>query len=301
MNTPSSEPSWRITPSSTALDPFSSPSVLVSFTVTNNTAGPAQRRGTLEVVPGVSTDQSWFSVHRETRTFTPGSTETFDVKVTPPAGAAAGDFSFSCLVFDTDDPAIETTVQSAPVALGAGTRRAMVEVRAPDINRIFDPSGVLMVIQDFTPPIRLDGATGEGFLQSRLLPPGVAGTIGQGMHPYDYRVDMTEVSGPLPASAVRTFSLDFGPIAPLNYTGAGASEVYVITQGGLGTVRPASVTQFRNQLTIHFGNSGVPAGQTSFFMGLASSHPPRDTTAQITDGAGNVYSIAAKAPAFPSP
>jgi hypothetical protein len=33
--------------------------------------------------------------------------------------------------------------------------------------------------------------------------------------------------------------------------------------------------------------------------GHASSHPPRDTTAQITDGAGNVYSIPAKAPAFP--
>lgn len=123
----------------------------------------------------------------------------------------------------------------------------------------------------------------------------------------DEGVDMTSVSGPLPASAVRTFSLDFGPIAPLTYTGAGASEVYVITQGGVGTVRPASVTLFRNRLTVNFGNPGVPAGgnpgsgQTSFFMGLASSHPPRDTTAQITDGAGNVYSIAAKAPAFPSP
>jgi hypothetical protein len=70
-----------------------------------------------------------------------------------------------------------------------------------------------------------------------------------------------------------------------------------------------SLYAIRNRLTIDFGNPGVPAGgnpgsgQTGFFMGLASSHPPRDTTAQITDGAGNVYSIPdsipAKAPAFP--
>lgn len=305
MNTPLSESSWRITPSPTSLDPFANPATVVSFAITNNAATPSQRRGTIEVQPGAGMDLSWFSLHRETRTFAPGATQTVDIKVAPPAGAVAGEFSFTCLVFDADNPALGTTVESAPVLLGAGVTRASVEVRAPDINRIFDPTGVLVVIEDLAPPIQLAGTTGEGFLQSRLTPPGVAGTIGAGKFPYEYRVDMTSVSGPLPASAVRTLSLDFGPITPLNYNGAGPSDVFVITQGALGNVRPASITQWKNRLTIDFGIPGVAAGsnpdegRTSFFMGISSDHPPRDTTAQITDGAGNVYTIAAKAPAFP--
>ncbi|MFF3623186.1 M64 family metallopeptidase [Streptomyces sp. NPDC002467] len=181
----------------------------------------------------------------------------------------------------------------------------VVEVRAPDINYVFDPSGTV-VVNDIAPAIQLAGTTGSGFLQSRLFPRGVAGTVGAGKYPYEYRVSMTEVSGPLPASAVRTLSLDFGPIARLNFDGTGGSDVYVITQGGLGTVRPVSVTQKGDRLTMDFGTPGVPAGsgpgggQTSFFIGLASDYPPRDTTAQITDGAGNTLTLTTRAPAFPT-
>ncbi|MFF0431560.1 M64 family metallopeptidase [Streptomyces sp. NPDC004327] len=181
----------------------------------------------------------------------------------------------------------------------------VVEVRAPDINYVFDPSGTV-VVNDIAPAIQLAGTTGSGFLQSRLFPRGVAGTVGAGKYPYEYRVSMTEVSGPLPASAVRTLSLDFGPLTRLAFDGTGGSDCYVVTQGGLGTVRPASVTQRGDRLTIDFGIPGVPAGngpgsgQTSFFIGFASDYPPRDTTAQITDGAGNTHTLPTRAPAYPA-
>jgi hypothetical protein len=115
---------------------------------------------------------------------------------------------------------------------------------------------------------------------------------------------MTQVTGPLPASAVRTLRLDFGPIRRLNFDGSGASEAFVIRQGGIGTVIPSSLTQAGDAVTVDFG-AGVHAGsapgggQSSFFFGLASDHPPRDVTATLTDNAGNTYSIAAKGPSFP--
>jgi hypothetical protein len=179
-----------------------------------------------------------------------------------------------------------------------------VDVRAPDINFVFNPSGTI-VVDDIGPPINLvTGVTGSGFLQSRLFPQGVAGTIAAGKFGYEYRVDLTQVGGPLPASAIRTLSLDFGPVARLNYDGTGGSDFFVTTQGGLGTIHPASVTQAADRVTIDFGAPGVQAGsvpgggQTSFFMGLVSDHPPRDVTAVLTDAAGNTYNIPARAPAF---
>jgi hypothetical protein len=49
---------------------------------------------------------------------------------------------------------------------------------------VFDPSGTV-VVSDIAPPINLlTGVTGSGFLQSRLWPQGVAGTIGAGRFAY---------------------------------------------------------------------------------------------------------------------
>ncbi|MEU3690412.1 M64 family metallopeptidase [Streptomyces narbonensis] len=175
-----------------------------------------------------------------------------------------------------------------------------VDVTSTIIECVFDPSGAA-VPNDIAPAIQIAGATGSGSLQSRLYPRGVAGSAGAGKYPYEYRVDMTPVSGPLPASAVRTLSLDFGPVSRVDYDGTGGSDLFVIAQGGPGTVRPVSVTQRGNRLTIDFGTPGVAAGNSGFFLGLTSDHPPRDTTARITDGAGNTHTLATRAPAFPTP
>ncbi|MFI9291668.1 M64 family metallopeptidase [Streptomyces gardneri] len=174
------------------------------------------------------------------------------------------------------------------------------DVTSTIIECVFDPSGTA-VPNDNAAAIRIAGATGAGSLQSRLYPRGVAGSLGAGTYPYEYRVDMTPVSGPLPASAVRTLSLDFGPVSRVDYDGTGGSDLFVIAQGGPGTVRPVSATQRGSRLTIDFGTPGVAAGNSSFFLGLTSDHPPRDTTAQITDGAGNTHTLATRAPAFPTP
>ncbi|MFD7324342.1 M64 family metallopeptidase [Streptomyces sp. NPDC059875] len=175
-----------------------------------------------------------------------------------------------------------------------------VDVTSTIIECVFDPSGTA-VPNDIAPAIQIAGATGSGSLQSRLYPRGIAGSVGAGKYPYEYRVDMTPVSGPLPASAVRMLSLDFGPVSRVDYDGTGGSDLFVIAQGGSGTVRPVSVTQRGNRLTIDFGTPGVAAGNSGFLLGLTSDHPPRDTTAQITDGAGNTHTLATRAPAFPTP
>ncbi|MGW8362559.1 M64 family metallopeptidase [Streptomyces wedmorensis] len=175
-----------------------------------------------------------------------------------------------------------------------------VDVTSTIIECVFDPSGTA-VPDDIASAIRIAGATGSGSLRSRLYPRGIAGSAGAGKYPYEYRVDMTPVSGPLPASAVRTLSLDFGPVSRVDYDGTGGADLFVTAQGGPGTVRPVSVTQRGNRLTIDFGTPGVAAGNSGLLLGLTSDHPPRDTTARITDGAGNTHTLATRAPAFPTP
>jgi hypothetical protein len=168
----------------------------------------------------------------------------------------------------------------------------VVEVRAPDINLVFDPSGHIQVT-DIAPPIPLMGVSGSGFLQSRLFPKGVAGTIAAGKFAYEYRIDMSRFIAPLPpAPAIHTLSLDFGPVVELNFDGSGPAGVFVTTQGAIGSIRPSRVTLAGNRLTIEFEPSGVPAGagsaapgESSFFIGLVSDHPARDVTAELSDRA----------------
>lgn len=166
----------------------------------------------------------------------------------------------------------------------------IVEVRAPDINFVFDPSGHIQVT-DIAPPIPLMGVSGSGFLQSRLFPKGVAGTVAAGKFAYEYRIDMSRFVAPaLQVVAIHALSLDFGPVVELNFDGSGPAGVFVTTEGAIGSVRPSKVSLAGDRLTIMFEPSGVPAGagsaapgKSSFFIGLVSDHPPRDVTAELSD------------------
>ncbi|MFD7324227.1 hypothetical protein ACFV9D_24535 [Streptomyces sp. NPDC059875] len=111
--------SWTVTPSATSVDVRDGQSVAVSFAVTNTTTAPEQRRGTLIMQPDPSTGAavSWFTIDRDTRVFTPGSTEAFAVTVAPPAGTDPGEHRFSGFVFETDHPAVATSAESSPVTL----------------------------------------------------------------------------------------------------------------------------------------------------------------------------------------
>ena len=174
-----------------------------------------------------------------------------------------------------------------------------VDVRAPDVNFIFDPDGSITV-SDIGPPLTPSGASGAGFLQSRLYPQAPPGTPAAGSFPYEYRVALDGASGGGPGACVRSLSLDFGPVRSFDYDGSGSvSQVFTVTQGGLGSVRPSGAELAGDRLTFTFDPPVCP-GATSYFFGLSSPHPPRDVTAEVRDVAGNVYSLQAKAPAFPA-
>jgi hypothetical protein len=177
------------------------------------------------------------------------------------------------------------------------TALARVDVSAPEVNFVFDPDGTITV-SDIGPPLTPNGASGAGFLQSRLYPQAPAGTPAAGLYPYEYRVALDGASGGGAGACVRSLSLDFGPVRSLDYNGSGTVEqVFTTTQGGLGSVRPSAAELAGDRLTFTFDPPVCP-GATSYFFGLASEHPPRDVTAEIRDVAGNSYSLPAQAPAF---
>ncbi|MFJ2865896.1 hypothetical protein [Kitasatospora sp. NPDC087314] len=114
--TPASAASWTITASPTTVVVHPGGSAAVRFTVTNNTTAPPQRHGTIAVLPSPGTD-SWFEINQDTRTFTPGGSSDFTVTVRPAPTGTTGTYPFSCLVYDTDHPTVDTTVQSRPVTV----------------------------------------------------------------------------------------------------------------------------------------------------------------------------------------
>jgi hypothetical protein len=180
----------------------------------------------------------------------------------------------------------------------------IAEVSAPAINCVFDSDCTVMAT-DSSDDLLLEGMVGSGFLQSRTLPVGEPGTPGEGLYSYEYRIDLREQAGITHISCVTTFSLDFGPVAALDYDGDGETDqVYVVTGGGLGNVAPTQVERSGNTLTFYF-SPGVCAGSapgngdSSFFFGLASAHPAQYVTAEVKDSEGHNYSLEARAPDFP--
>ena len=179
----------------------------------------------------------------------------------------------------------------------------VVEVGAPAINCIFD-TDCTITVTDSSDDIIIEGMTGSGFLQSRTQPVGEAGTVGAGLYAYEYRIDLRQMAGITHLEGVREFSLDFGPITAVDYNGDGNAEhVYVVTSGGLGSVRPSSVKKSGNRITFTF-NPAVSAGsapgngQSSFFFGLASTTTAHHVESQIVDTRGISYTLDAWAPSI---
>ncbi|MFD8262909.1 hypothetical protein ACFV19_29275 [Streptomyces griseoluteus] len=187
MTAPASGTSWTVTASPASVRLHLGESAVVRFTVTDNATTPAQRRGTLAVLPGPGTDASWFTIDQDTRTFAPGGSADFGVTVRPPTGAASGDHRFSCLVFDPEHPTVDTTVQSGPVALTVtpavlpwkitASKSVVVLTRQPDLAGDIDfetsgPVGSLVTVR--VRPTGGHPADAEWF----SLPTPQEGTIG---------------------------------------------------------------------------------------------------------------------------
>jgi hypothetical protein len=116
----------------------------------------------------------------------------------------------------------------------------------------------------FTPP----GDIGAARLQSRTYP-GTAPAPAAGDMAYVYRVDLTAVKGVTAANCVTKLALKFGPVVKLKYGPNGDSDIFVVTSGGLGSVKIASADQVGGTITFTFASPICP-GDTSYFFGLAS-------------------------------
>lgn len=192
------------------------------------------------------------------------------------------------------------------VALGSPASAVpldVVEVSAPTINCIFvsDPQ-CRITVNDTTAPITFATASGEGFLQSRTAAQGEPGTEGQGLTPYEYRIDLRQVGGLTALPCITELSLDFGPHQPLDYDGDGnGDDVFVVTGGGLGTVGLASAERTGDRITFRFepavcAGNRPGAGESTFFFGLAGGGPPQPVTAKAAVSLGGTLDLAARAP-----
>ena len=191
------------------------------------------------------------------------------------------------------------------VLLGASLAEAspltVVNVAFPGVNCKFD-TDCTVTVNDSTANFTLPGATGNAFLQSRTWPVGQPGTVGAGKYAYLYRLDLTQLTGLTAAPCVTQLKLTFGPVVSLDYDGNGsADQVFVATQGGLGSVAPSSVDKTGNTVTFNFNTpvcsgSSPGHGQTSYFFGLASTRAPHAVTATVQATLGGALSLNARAP-----
>ncbi len=194
--------------------------------------------------------------------------------------------------------AVQASPSSAPKA-APGVALNIVAVAAPAINCLFD-NDCTITVSDSTDVFNLPGATGNGFLQSRLWPVGEAGTTGAGLYPYVYRISATEMQAVTAEACVTSMGIDFGDVVPMDYNGDSKTEdVWVTTQGGLGDVAPTAANKVGDTITFLFRKPVCPA-QTSFFFGLASKNPPRDVTATLAGTLGFTATLDAKAPTLPT-
>jgi hypothetical protein len=196
-------------------------------------------------------------------------------------------------------PAIAAAMLAAPTAALAGTL-TVVEVAAPAVNCVYSPNCTITVTDSVgqLPLANLD-VKDTAWLQSRTFT-GAAGTPGAGKTGYEYRLDMTQASGAL--ECIGGIVINFGPLSQLPYKNNQPADVYVVTQGGLGTIGLASAEQDGDVITFSFAKficASEPANpaNTTFFFGLASVNPPVPISAGVfATGNPPYFSVPARAP-----
>lgn len=174
----------------------------------------------------------------------------------------------------------------------------VVNVQAPNVNFVFNPSGSIPV-QDLSSPIWK-----SGFLQSRNFQ-GAAGAPAAKLYVYEYRVDLRNVVGITAIPFITSLTVDIGPNVKLDFNGdKKADDVFVITKGGMGTIGIASAVRSGNQVKFTFtspvgGGSSPGKGESSFFFGIVSKYPRKTVTASAPNNLGAALALNAWAPAHP--
>lgn len=181
----------------------------------------------------------------------------------------------------------------------------VVNVNAPAVNCVFDPSCTIQVT-DSSDTIPLP-AGGTNFLQSRTFV-GKPGSPADGLYGHEYRIDLRNALGITHIPCVSSMKIEFGSVvSTLDYDGDGsADQVYVVTGGGLGSVGLASAEKSGNEITFTFSSSvcagGSPgSGQSTFFFGLASTLPAKYVTARVKEVSGPEHDVQARAPEIGGP
>jgi hypothetical protein len=178
----------------------------------------------------------------------------------------------------------------------------VVNVGAPAINCVFNPSCTVTVtdtVGNYPPET---GYTGTPVLQSRTFE-GAPGTPAAGLTAYVYRVDFTSANAATDINCATNLKIRTGPVAHLPYSPGGSADVFVTTTGGIGTIGIASAVQTGEAITFTFTTpvcptNGVNApGQSSFFFGIAAKGKPRNEIAKsaLTYG-GGIADVPARAP-----
>lgn len=177
----------------------------------------------------------------------------------------------------------------------------IVTVSAPAINCKFD-NDCTITVSDSSDHFTIGPTAGDAFLQSRTWPPGEPGTAGEGLHAYQYRLDLRQLTGITALPCINSLEIDFGPVTPLDYDDDGnVDHVWVVTGGGLGSVGPSAADRAGDTVTFTFNppvcaGSSPGNGESSYFFGLASTRAPRAVVAQVRDTLGGTTSLDARAP-----
>ncbi len=145
----------------------------------------------------------------------------------------------------------------------------------PTINCLFNNSCSLVVV-DTNSPITFPGATGTGYLDTRIYTSATNAPLA-GHTGYVYRIDLTRVNAPNTNCYINELKVNFGPITAFPYNGVTNNMVWVATSGGIGSVGPSSAVQLGNTITFTFNppvyaSSGSFGGQTTFFFGVVSAY-----------------------------
>jgi hypothetical protein len=194
---------------------------------------------------------------------------------------------------------IAAALALAAPAASAGQLK-VVTVAAPAVNCVFHIDCIITVTDSIgTVPLGNLTTPGTARLQSRTFTGG-PGTPGSGKTGYEYRLDMTQASGSL--ECIAGIVVNFGPVAQLPYSNNTPADVYVVTQGGLGSIGISSAELDGDVITFNFSkllcaSTPANAANTTFFFGLASAKTPVAITGGVF-GTGNppYYAVDARAP-----
>lgn len=151
----------------------------------------------------------------------------------------------------------------------------------------------------------LAGATGNAQVQTNTFF-GVPNTVGAGKTAYLYRVDLAEVVALGEFACITDMTINFGPITQLPYVRPGQfDDVFVITEGGIGSIGLLSAEQTSSGITFTFekpicATQVAGAGESSFVFGLASATVPRSSQATLAQpGVEEELTAGTQAPALP--